>query len=286
MNGWKGAGFFPDTTPVRCGDEGEFVMMSEIDFMAGPVDEEKVDDVRHDQSQEEPGESWRDEEQEPEYNNADAEVMHPPSDDASHEPEVDLCVPPQSDDEEDRPEVDMCVPPPSDDEEDRPEVDVCIPPPSDDDEDDRPEVEMCLPPPSDDEEDGQADMGEEPPAYFPPPEDGNVADTPYPVDDAVPYPVDAEYPVDVAYPVDVEYPVDDAYAYPDTDDAYGANEMLAVAPYPGADMLISDEQESNEKQAPDVEVKKKKFDGDKVVVGFVPSTVKRKVATKSKAAPK
>jgi hypothetical protein len=184
-------------------------------------------------------------------------------------------VPPPSDDEgDDMAEVDMCVPPPSDDEEElKAEVDMCVPPPSDDEEEERAEVDMCLPPPSDDEDDGNA---EENAADIPYPIDETV---PYPIDEAVPYPVDAEYPSDVAYPVDVEYPVDEAYGYPDTDGAY--DEMLAVAPYPGAEMLISDaHEESTEMKPPAAE--KKKFDGDKVVVGFVPSTVKRKAAAKSK----
>ena len=60
--------------------------------------------------------------------------------------------------------------------------------------------------------------------------------------------------------------------------------MAAVAPYPGADVLTSDVQESTDEKPSAVEgKKKKKFDGDKVVVGFVPSTVKRKgAAAKSK----
>jgi hypothetical protein len=219
--------------------------------------------------------------------NADNSHEHGPEMDVEDEPEVDVCVPPPSDDDEeggpevdfcvpspsddDRPEVDVCVPPPSDDEDDdRPEVDVCLPPPSDDEED-SPEVDVCLPPPSDDEDDGYAETGEEPPAYYPPP------------DDDVPYPVDVEYPIPsddaVPYPVDVEYPVGDAYAYPDTDGAYGGyEEMPAVAPYPDAD-VYTDEQEESAKEPAVAESKtKKKYDGDKVVIGFVPSTVKRKVA--------
>ena len=305
MDGWKSAGFFPESTPVKRGEEGEFVAMGGVDFMTAPVElvqeeispeengveavEAPVDEHIHEPELETAAEAPIDDEvYQKDDLNADTANDNP------HEPEVEMCVPPPSDDEDDRAEVEMCVPPPSDDEdEDGPEVDMCVPPPSDDEEE-RPEVDLCLPPPSDDEGDDQPEVidnaaDEEPPAYYPPDENADIPypvvddSVPYPVDDAVPYPVDAEYPVDVAYPVDVEYPVDDAYGYPDTDGAYG-NEMAAVAPYPGADVLTSDVQESTDEKPSAVEgKKKKKFDGDKVVVGFVPSTVKRKgAAAKSK----
>ncbi|KAL3776581.1 hypothetical protein HJC23_008053, partial [Cyclotella cryptica] len=212
-----------------------------------------------------------------EYAHADGRevdvCLPPPSD------EVDVCIPPPSDDAEDTPELDICVPPPSDDEEDRPEVDLCLPPPSDDEED-RPEVDMCLPPPSDDE-DGYDEVKEDPSAYYPPPGDEeNVAHVPYPIDVEYPIPSDDAVP----YPVDVEYPIEHSYAYPDTDEAYGAYEVPAVAPYPGAEITQTlDEQEQIGTKPPPMEIrKKKKYDGDKIVVSFVPSTVKRKGAASDK----
>ena len=57
-----------------------------------------------------------------------------------------------------------------------------------------------------------------------------------------------------------------------------------MAPYPGIE-TDADIERSNEEQGTDEvakETKKKKFDGDKVVVGFVPSTVKRKGVSKGK----
>ncbi|KAL3793616.1 hypothetical protein ACHAWO_001665 [Cyclotella atomus] len=278
MNGWKVAGFFPDSTPVKRAEEGEFIAMGSVDFMVG------LPEVAVLEEEDQEAEAEVEKVIEDDAHGQESETVEVPLEQESEileaplkyakEPEVDVCVPPPSDDEgDDVAEVDMCVPPPSDDEEElKAEVDMCVPPPSYDEEEERAEVDMCLPPPSDDEDDGNA---EENAADIPYPIDETV---PYPIDEAVPYPVDAEYPSDVAYPVDVEYPVDEAYGYPDTDGAY--DEMLAVAPYPGAEMLISDaHEESTEMKPPAAE--KKKFDGDKVVVGFVPSTVKRKAAAKS-----
>eukprot|EP00956_Cyclotella_meneghiniana_P029559 scaffold71988_cov47-Cyclotella_meneghiniana.AAC.10 len=290
MHGWKNAGFFPETTPVRRGEDGEFVAMGSVDFMAVTnlsVQHEKtdgldnVDNVSQDVQSDALAASNEEEEQEGDYKNPELEMAQHADDE--NETETNLCVPPPDDDEE-GPEVDLCVPPPSDDEDDGQEVDVCLPPPSDD-EGDYAEVDACLPPPSDDEDDQAEEEGETVPSY-PAPEEDNGADVPYPVDDAVSYPVDdvvphpvddaVPYPVDVDYPVDVAYPVDDAYTYPDTDGAYEGDGIAAVAPYPGAeDILASDAPDNN---GPPVAQAKKKFDGDKVVVGFVPSTVKRKGA--------
>jgi hypothetical protein len=167
---------------------------------------------------------------------------------------------------------------------------------------------MCVPPPSDNKDDGGDDSAEAAGVY-PPPENDVVAgavpypvddsvpypvdnsvpyqvddSVPYPVDDSVPYPTDTSYPIDVAYPVDVSYP-DETHGYPDTDEAYGGQDIIpAVAPYPGLEMDSDVQQSHTEKPTakPSTETKKKKFDGDKVVVGFVPSTVKRKVG-KSKS---
>jgi hypothetical protein len=283
MNGWKVAGFFPDSTPVKRGEEGEFMPMGSVDFIAGPTiapSDEAVTAEEDRVSDAEVGEEAID--ADGANNEQESEIMEAPLEN-DEAPEVDACLPPPSDDEgDDVAEVDVCVPPPSDDEvslDERAEVDMCVPQPSDDEEDDdRAEVDMCLPPPSDDEDDGDADTGEENVADVPYPIDEAV---PYPIDEAAPYPVDAEYPIDVAYPVDVEYPVDEAYGYPDTVGAYD-NEMPAVAPYPGAEMLTSDAQELIEEKPSATERKKKKFDGDKVVIGFVPSTVKRKSGSKGK----
>ena len=162
----------------------------------------------------------------------------------------------------DGPEVEMCLPPPSDDEEgidddgeeggkDEDDVDAT---------NDGPEVDVCVPPPDDEEEDQ---------SEFPYPAVGE-----YPSDDVVPYPVDVEYPVD---------------------DAYGDNEpgdmVAAVAPYPSGEDVVfgitndaEDQMEIQEAMPPVEEEKKKQFDGDKAVVGFMPShlRVKRKTAKQTK----
>ena len=289
MHGWKSAGFFPETTPVRRGEDGEFVAMGSVNFMAVPdlsVKDEKTDSLDNEDNVSQEGQSDAlaasngEEEEEGDYNILESEISEPADDE--NETKADPCVPPPEDDEEAL-EVDLCVPPPSDDEDDRQEVDVCLPPPSDD-EDDCAEVDTCLPPPSDDEENQAEAEGETFPSY-PEPDEDNGADVPYPVDDAVPYPVDdaVPYPVDVDYPVDVAYPVDDAYGYPDTDGGYEGYGIAAVAPYPGTDVLASDALDNNNGKGPPAVETKKKFDGDKVVVGFVPSTVKRKGAKNKKS---
>ena len=76
---------------------------------------------------------------------------HGPEMDVEYVPEVDAWVPPPSDDDEEGgPEVVFCVPPPSD-------VEYVI-------------RQFCDPPPSDNEDDSYAETGEEPPAYYPPPD--------------------------------------------------------------------------------------------------------------------
>lgn len=308
MHAWKSAGFFPETTPVRRGKEGGFVSLGQVDFMTipppppppvpplegeggeGQEEEGSMNQDETDVTNEGPDESlaMREsgvdqppaEEQDAPNHFLEAEITESrPSDGESNDAEDNNQYRDFEPDHSDEREVDVCLPPPSDDEEDRPEVDMCVPPPSDD-EDDRPEVDVCLPPPSDDE-DGYDDVERDNSAYYPPPDDDeHVAH--------VPYPIDVEYPITsddaVPYPIDVEYPVDDAYAYPDTEEEYGAYEVPAVAPYPGAEMMpTSDAQEKSGEKPPVMEnSKKKKYDGDKVVVGFVPSTVKRKGATSEK----
>ncbi|KAL3779174.1 hypothetical protein HJC23_002025 [Cyclotella cryptica] len=309
MHAWKGAGFFPETTPVRRGKEGEFVLLGEVDFLAIPppppppppapreggdqeeqglmnegesaISKEGTDDsfamkeAGVDQPQEE--ESVSEEQYAPNSETMVAEP--PPSDDENDDAEDNN---PYQDSEyahADGREVDVCLPPPSDDAEDTPEVDICVPPPSDDEED-RPEVDMCLPPPSDDE-DGYDEGKEDPSAYYPPPGDEeNVAHVPYPIDVEYPIPSDDAVP----YSVDVEYPIEDSYAYPDTEEAYGAYEVPAVAPYPGAEITqtLDAQEQSGTKRPPKEILKKKKYDGDKTVVSFVPSTVKRKGAASDK----
>jgi len=229
---------------------------------------------------------------------------------ANEGPEVQMCFPPPSDDEgcdfdghvdesndadvkiNDGPEVDACVPPPSDDdtnennfeEGDDHEADLCVPPPTDDeadennfDEEDGHEADLCVLPPSDDEEEevDQSEIlypavGEHP--EYPVPED----------DDVVPYPADVEYPVE-----------DDAYGYPDTGDAYGdvlAGEMSAIAPYPSAADCVYGISNDSEQQLTEGHGvmpptgEKKKYDGDRAVVGFMPShlRVKRNVTKLTK----
>mmetsp|Transcript_3766 Transcript_3766/g.7722 ORF Transcript_3766/g.7722 Transcript_3766/m.7722 type:complete len:356 (-) Transcript_3766:50-1117(-) len=240
-----------------------------------------------------------------EPNDSEAQLAEPPpsdDDERVHDAdereggtEVDMCLPPPSDDDEGENEVaeaNMCVPPPSDDEDLHAggEADICLPPPSDDENgyDDEDDNENVI------EENQQLQNNQEGPvAYYPPPED-HVAD--------VPYPVDVEYPLpdddgELAYPADVEYPAtDDLYAYHNTDDAYGEYNIPAVAPYPtehDADFgtvegeTIQDQhREIDNVVPPPVEEKKKKFEGDKEIVGFMPTNlrVKRKNGDATKKA--
>jgi len=293
MMGWRP--FFPMTTPVRFDQGGAFVALAEVDFVSPPVPVPPPPpppdvmmampaySVDNDASVENGVDTTLPE----------SEVIMPPltaEDDELKKPtnsEAESAEP-LSRDGVDGPEGEMCFPPPSDDEggdEDNdvgedaegPEVDACLPPPSDADFDGEndgdgggEEVGMCLPPPSDDEQ--EEDQSEVP---YP-----VVGEYPVPSEDAVPYPVDMEYPVD-----------DDMYAYPNTSDAYDDNGpgeiMAAVAPYPNTDDVAfgatNDEQQSDGQGAmPPIEAKKKEFEGDKAVVGFVPShlRVKRGVVAK------
>lgn len=300
MMGWKA--FFPPSTPVQFGQDGEFVPLAEINFMSPPVPSppppppppEQVvedanvvsngDDALEEKIEPEAMTQLTTEDDEVKPSTSDTETARPqlPGDHEGPEvldPEVDMCVPPPSDDEGDSADDELH----GDDEDvdakhDGPEVDLCLPPPSDDEADgdeDGQEADMCVPPPLDDNE----EEGYESVSY------PAVGEYPLPSDDAVPYPVDVEYPVD-----------DDAYAYPNTSDAYGDSapgEMAAVAPYPSADDVIfgvtNDAGDESKEPAvmPPVNEKKKEYDGDKAVVGFMPShlRVKRKAATKSKKPP-
>lgn len=278
MIGWRA--FFPPTTPVRFGTGGTFCPLSEVDFLTPnlppppppplpPPPALGNTDVSLDETTADADDGFTDG-----LGTSQKQGAIPPltAEDAL-EPRVSeakIAQPPENEDgsrsedgegdghlnnEQHSPEVEMCIPPPDeetgmDDENDGPEVDL-------DDEGNRPEVDMCVPPPSDDERDDHSGV--------PYPE---VGEYPLPTDDAVPY------------PVDVEYPVDDAYAYPNASDPYGdAPEIMAVAPYPSTEDILDTEGEGTEKQlAPPVEEKKKKYEGDKAVVGLLPShlRVKRK----------
>lgn len=290
--GWRS--FFLPTTPVRFGHDsvGKFTPLSEIDFInlphqlvppPPPPPEEKLPAEVQDDANVDNGVDNGDEF---EVESEVAQVAMPPlcaEDDATELPNLDKDL---------DPEVDICIPPPSDEDDSRdeyekdnnsvekntyPEVDTCIPPPSDDEADEEDELDddggddqegdMCVPPPSDDDE-------------------GNEFDVPYPSVE-YPYPNDEEVP----YPVDVEYPVDDVYGYPADGKEIGdaAGETSAVAPYP-SDVVFGvtcDGEGRAEDQilVPTVAAdRKKEYDGDKAVVGFVPShlRVTRKVAKPSK----
>ena len=281
MMGWRA--FFPVTTPCRFGHGGDFVALSDVDFVKPPVppppppqpeetlepdhavNDANIASISENEVEAKPEETampslTNEDETKPTTSESEAAVMPQGID---HGPEVEMCLPPPSDDEfdnengtanEDNNNLDHVNT-------DGQEVDMCLPPPSDDEADhDEDEVGMCVPPPSDDEG-----------------------------DQAVPYPSVGDYPVPdedtVPYPADVEYPVDDAYGsgYPDD-----IGEMAAVAPYPSADddLVFGVAENVGDQQAvmPPVEEKKKKYEGDKAVVGFMPShlRVKRKTITKKK----
>eukprot|EP00804_Cyclotella_cryptica_P021661 CCRYP_020566-RA/>CCRYP_020566-RA protein AED:0.18 eAED:0.65 QI:0/0/0/0.75/0.33/0.25/4/0/768 len=277
MHAWKSAGFFPETTPVRRGKEGKFVSLGEIDFMAIPPPPPPPTAPCEGGDQEEQGlmnqgESGMSKEgTEDSFAMKEAGVDQPKEEESVSEEQY---APNHS------LETMVAEPPPSDDENDDAEDNTEYAHADGREVDDRPEVDMCLPPPSDDE-DGYDEVKEDPSAYYPPPGDEeNVAHVPYPIDVEYPIPSDDAVP----YPVDVEYPIEHSYAYPDTDEAYGAYEVPAVAPYPGAEITQTlDEQEQIGTKPPPMEIrKKKKYDGDKIVVSFVPSTVKRKGAASDK----
>lgn len=295
--GWRA--FFPWNTPVRFGHEGcgKFMPLSEVDFINSPnlpvppppppLEERPITaDQDLDDVQDESSDLLRS------SISAEKDGIECPIHGKDIGPEVDLCVPPPSDDDE----IDSRDGNPEDNdwiEKDRyPEVDVCIPPPSDDEADeenvfdgggDEHEVDMCVPPPSDDDDDGEREETEE--------VESNLC-APYPVDEEYPYPNDGEIP----YPDDVEYPVDDVYGYPVNDEVndYATGEMAAVAPYP-SEVVVGEafDEEQNGKpddksSLPPVAEVKKKFHGDKAVVGFVPShlRVKRNVSKLSQPKPK
>jgi len=88
---------------------------------------------------------------------------------------------------------------------------------------------------------------------------------------------DAETP----YPIDTAYPIEDEYAYPDTNAAYGmiggGDDEIGSIPY-----YLPDDTEADDIFTNNCDTKKAVFDGDKAVVGFVPSNLRRTVNPKSK----
>lgn len=273
MVGWRDAGFFPPTTPIRFGHgemNEEFIPLSDVDFSAPmtpvapppPPPPPPPPAMRSNEAIEMAAVAYPSIDDVIAENNATE--LQPENGHHPHISETALAEPPPSDEEDNGDdnyaEVDMCLPPPSDDEEN--EIEECIPPPSDDEE--RDEYEN---------NNGAATNGDEPPAYYPPPDD-NI-DVPYPVDDEA-----------------VEYP-DTSYAYPNTDDAYGDtsyDNIPAVAPYPNEDTYEYDTvgatEESETKNASPPAEEKKKYDGDKAVIGFMPSHLRTKRAMPKKPAPK
>ena len=98
---------------------------------------------------------------------------------------------------------------------------------------------------------------------------------------------DAPYPTDVAYPID-----DDAYEYPNTDAAYDTADLNdgdgEVAPYYyGDDTNLGNNDANNTTSKEQKEViPKKKYVGDKAVVGFVPSHLQVRRGVKKKTSKK
>jgi len=119
--------------------------------------------------------------------------------------------------------------------------------------------------------------------------------------DIAAYPVDSVYlntthdnEQDIPYPDSIAYPeVDEGeeYAYPNTDAAYGTVDnggIDEVAPYYYIEEQIQKQERSEEEdqkknaEAVDKSTKKKKiYNGDKAIVGFVPSRVRRNVSKKT-----
>lgn len=289
MLGWRS--FFPPTTPVRFSDGShfDFVPLSSVDFTNPPVPpppqkettvsapDEAINSVNNDTTKTAQVEATA-----PSLTTEDEIKLAIPkteevteqltNDNGGPEPEVEMCLPPHSDDEDNHVDMNNNV----DTNNSGQEVDMCLPPPSDDEEADQAnndgEVDMCLPPPSDDEE--VNDQNE------------------------IPYPSVGEYPLpndddEAMYPVDVEYPVDNDY--PDTGDSYNeGGEMSAVAPYPTSEDVefgVADEgtvdQQVGEQEVIPPHVEKKKYVGDKTVVAFMPSTLRRGIKqAKKKSATK
>ncbi|KAL9181405.1 hypothetical protein ACHAXT_010210 [Thalassiosira profunda] len=287
MMGWKA--FFPPTTPVRFGEDGAFVPLAEVDFASPPtppipeetakVADTATEEVANGTSVEDVAESS----QAPEKGSGEG-MPQPTTEEElqQSQSEAETAEPSQAD----GPEAVAASPPLAD----GAEVEVCLPPPSDDEDNDdnagsaEAEIEECVPPPSDDEEmdgdaDGEKDNIEE---CLPPPSDDEQ-------EDEVPYPAVGEYPLpdddDEPYP-QMEYPINDD-AYPE--DATGGD-MAAVAPYPTEEDMhgVPDyAQEQNAEEGglmPPAEAEKKQYDGDKAVVGFMPShlRVKRSAAKQPK----
>ncbi len=134
-------------------------------------------------------------------------------------------------------------------------------------------------------ENGYEGLSYEPPLYDV--DDEQITSEPYP---EVDYPVVAPYSVeneaveeDVPYPTDVAYPIDnEAYEYPNTDAAYDDNDNNFVAPY----YFVDDKESKNNKvdntNEREVVSEKKKYDGDKAVIGFVPSNLQVRRGAKKK----
>ena len=81
---------------------------------------------------------------------------------------------------------------------------------------------------------------------------------------------------DIPYPTDVPYGEDNEFVYPNTDAAYNNEIESEVAPYYYPDEP-NKKDEKETKQEP-----KKKYTGDKAVVGFVPSNLQVRRSKNSK----
>ena len=255
MMGWRNAGFFPPTTPVRFGHGNaneEFVALSEIDFTAPPIPVAPSPPLPL------PPPPPLDSNTAAEF----ATVAYPSVDDAITE-ETTLEFQPNDDRLPHFSEAELAEPPPSDDEDndgDHAEVDICLPPTSDDE-------EVCIPPHTDDEQD----------------ESENIDDDAANGNDLPAYP-----PTENDYDNEVEYPATSLYAYPNTDDAYGEVQQYdtipAIAPYPSEDTFgrNSASKNSETKDAIPPSEEKKKYDGDKAVVSFMPSHLRTKRAVPKK----
>jgi len=251
MLGWKT--FFTLDTPVRFGHdtEGNFIELSQVDFSKPPLPMISETDNPETLSAEIPTSTVSELRSQAEGIEAESQPDESSNDDIDGEGGEETCIPPDSDDEDEGPEVDMCVPPPSDDDDD------------DDDDDGDQEDSDSLPAQEVDESQPSEDVL------------GTKLEHQADENDATCQPYyDVAYPTDdtdvVPYPVDIEYPLDNDedladVAYPSSNDvAFGAPEEgdpAAASPCDGAQV------------AP-----KKKYTGDKEVVGFMPShlRIKRK----------
>lgn len=268
MMSWRA--FFPVMTPVRFGSGGEFAAMGDVDFINLPLTvppppqsqlsiemtggmlaiDETIVAAENDVSNRA--------QTLPESQNR---IMPPLTVKDDGEPQ------PAS--EAGDPEIGMCVPPVLDDEDTTgTNVDInCFPEAGDNSKYNdasskkHGEVDLCIPPPSDEEDKNE--------------------DIPYPLpsddDDAVPYPVDVEYPVN-----------NDSHSNQ-------RGEMASVTMYPtdtnGTAFAVSTAVHDVHNQTlgkdavmPPPKEEKKKYEGDRAVVGFIPTNlkVKRKTETLTK----